>query len=103
MNRIEFINRTCMDDMVRQSILETFWDQFMLVCELSDSVEEVIPMPIMAETGQIAFQMVYSEQECIEKLKSCIEANTVFTIYERQFRVTYQLGDCPYTITVMIS
>lgn len=102
MDRIEFINRTHVDDDLRKLVLETFWDQYMLVCELSDNVEEVSPVQIVIDNGKIAFQLIYSDAKSAEKMQQTINSNSYFGIYERQFRVTCVPHTRPNIITVMI-
>lgn len=102
MDRIEFINRTCMDDEIRRSILECFWDQYMLVYKLSDEIEQVIPMTIAINQGNIAFQLVYSNQEGVNRLRSLIDSNGYFDIYQRQFKISYWHDTNPNIITITI-
>lgn len=102
MDRVEFINRTCMDDQIRKSVLELFWDQYMLVCELSDEIEQVVPLPITIGQGKIAFQLIYSDLNGVTRLKQVIDSNNCFVIYERCFMVTYWEDTDPKVITISI-
>lgn len=91
-----------MDDEIRRSILERFWDQYMLVYKLSDEIEQVIPMTIAINQGNIAFQLVYSNQEGVNQLRSLIDSNGYFDIYQRQFKISYWHDTKPNIITITI-
>lgn len=74
----------------------------MLVYELSDGIEQVIPMTVAINQGKIAFQLVYSDQEGVNQLQSLIDNNRYFTIYQRQFKIAYWHETNPNVVTITI-
>ena len=81
MDRVQFLNSiSYKDESEKCSMVEVFWDQYMLLYNLVDSAES---------PSSITFSLVYSNLEMINTIKSIISISPVLDMYESRFQISY--------------
>ena len=88
MDRVQFLNSiSYKDESEKCSMVEVFWDQYMLLYNLVDSIEHC--EKIAESPSSITFSLVYSNLEMINTIKSIISISPVLDMYESRFQISY--------------
>ena len=100
MDRMEFLNQIkfeCDNDL--GCIMSGFFDQYMLLYDLVDTVENVVVLDTYDNNG-IKFLLTYSNIVSSAKLAEKLSVNPYVIIYEKQYGISFSLLNNQVAITI---
>ena len=92
MDRIEFINKTCMGEGIQKAILERFWNQYMTVYSLAADMPdlvEVIPNTLPVGSRGVSFELAFRTEQSVDLLYNRVNEHHYFRIYDQDFTIMF--------------
>lgn len=87
MDREQFLHSIKSDNLVVKDIVVNFFDQYMLLYDLVDTVKDTTI--ISSNESSISFQLDFSNNESVNTLCKKIEACPIVTIFGSFFNISY--------------